>query len=54
MTIDDCNISNVLIRLKIGIKEDAKYVGGINIFGKGFGDTDQNISLQIAYVDKQS
>ncbi len=54
VTIDDCNISNVLIRLKIGIKEDAKHVGGINLFGKGFGDTDQNISLQVAYVDKQS
>jgi predicted transcriptional regulator len=26
--------------VRIGIKEDAEYVGGLNIFGRGFGDYD--------------
>ncbi len=36
------------IELKIGFKENAKYVGGINIFGKGFGDYPQNILMTIS------
>ena len=50
MTIDDCVPDGILFRLRIGIKEDAKYVGGVNLFGREFGDTDQNILLQIAYI----
>lgn len=50
VTIDDCVPDGILFRLRIGIKEDAKYVGGVNLFGREFGDTDQNILLQIAYI----
>ena len=35
------------IQLTIGIKDDAKYVGGINLFGKDFGDYPQAIVMQI-------
>lgn len=35
------------IRLRIGVKEDAKHPGGINIFGRGFGNYDQDIVLRI-------
>jgi predicted transcriptional regulator len=35
------------IRVKIGVKENAKHPGGINIFGKGFGNYDQDIVLRI-------
>ena len=31
------------IRVKIGIKKNAKNIGGINIFGNGFGDYDYGI-----------
>ena len=31
------------IRLRIGVKDDAKHPGGINIFGRGFGNYDQDI-----------
>ncbi|MDB5540677.1 MAG: ArsR family transcriptional regulator [Devosia sp.] len=35
------------IRLRIGVKEDARHPGGINIFGRGFGNYDQDIVLRI-------
>ncbi len=35
------------IRLRIGVKEKAKYPGGVNIFGRGFGNYDQDIILRI-------
>jgi predicted transcriptional regulator len=35
------------IRVRIGVKDDAKHPGGINIFGKGFGNYDQDIVLRI-------
>jgi predicted transcriptional regulator len=36
------------IRLRIAVKADAKHPGGINIFGKGFGNYDQDIILRLA------
>lgn len=35
------------IRLSIGVKDDAKHPGGINIFGRGFGNYDQDIVLRL-------
>ena len=35
------------VKLKIGVKEDAVHRGGINLFGKQFGDYDQAIILTI-------
>jgi len=35
------------IRLRIGVNETAKHPGGINIFGKGFGNYDQDIVLRL-------
>lgn len=34
------------IRVKIGVKENASHMGGLNIFGKGFGNYDQGIILR--------
>ncbi len=34
------------IRVAVGVKEDAVHVGGMNIFGKGFGNYDQGIILR--------
>ncbi len=58
--IDGLQISNVTIqdldlnykstlRLKIGVPEDAEYVGGITIFGKNFGNYNQDINVRINY-----
>jgi predicted transcriptional regulator len=35
------------VKVRIGIAEDAKHTGGINVFGKGFGDYDQDIRLRL-------
>ncbi len=35
------------IRLRIGIKQDAKHPGGVNVFGRGFGNYDQDIVMRI-------
>ena len=35
------------IRLRIGVKDDAAHPGGINIFGHGFGNYDQDIVLRL-------
>ena len=40
------------IKVRIGIAENAKHAGGINIFGKGFGDYDQDIILKLYSDDK--
>ncbi|MEG1458235.1 MAG: helix-turn-helix domain-containing protein [Acetivibrio sp.] len=37
------------ISVRIGIKEDAKNKGGVNLFGEGFGDYAQNIVMRISF-----
>lgn len=40
---------NDFISVRVGIKKDAKNIGGINIFGDKFGDYSQNIIMRIDY-----
>ncbi|MGI6713876.1 MAG: ArsR/SmtB family transcription factor [Bacilli bacterium] len=37
------------MNLKISIDKDSKYIGGINLFGKNFGDYNQDIRINIIY-----
>ena len=47
LTIDDLQLQNrPFVKLKIGIKEDARHVGGLNLFGKNFGDYQQAIIMK--------
>lgn len=39
--------NNEFIRFKLEVKEDAKYVGGFNLFGEKFGDYPQHIVMEI-------
>ena len=46
--IGDLNLfDGSAIQLSIGIKDDAKYKGGINLFGKNFGDYPQGIKMTL-------
>lgn len=55
VTLEDLKLSGkFLLNLKIGVKENAKYVGGINIFGRKFGDFPQDINVFIAYERKMT
>ncbi len=58
--VDGVRISNVTladlqlsehhsIRVKIGIKDGASHPGGINIFGRGFGNYDQALVLRLFF-----
>lgn len=53
--ISDVSIANLnidahdLLRFRIGVKKDSKYVGGINLFGKHFGDYNQDITMMVEY-----
>ncbi|MBQ7166971.1 MAG: helix-turn-helix domain-containing protein [Treponema sp.] len=50
--LDDLKIGeHHSIRVKVGVKDDAEHVGGMNIFGKGFGNYDQGIILR-SYFDQ--
>jgi len=44
---DLCLAEHHSIKVRIGIADNAKHTGGINIFGKGFGDYDQDIVLKL-------
>ncbi|HKM02675.1 MAG TPA: helix-turn-helix domain-containing protein [Bacilli bacterium] len=36
-------------KLKIGLKDDSKYIGGVNLFGAKFGDIDEDIIVTVTY-----
>ena len=51
-TIEDLHLADSpFISLRIEVKEDAEYVGGVNIFGRKFGDYPQDIIMNITYSD---
>jgi len=51
----DCRLEDLnlqpggVIRVQIGVKEDAQNVGGINLFGRGFGNYAQDIVMRLHY-----
>lgn len=50
MTIEQLKLrSHSYFTVRIGNKHNAKYVGGFNLFGKTFGDHEQDILLSIEY-----
>ena len=49
VTINDFPTDADMWRLKVEVKEDAENIGGGTLFGKGFGNYDQNIKLKSYY-----
>ncbi|AEH52680.1 ArsR family transcriptional regulator [Heyndrickxia coagulans 2-6] len=49
--ISDLPLRNSLITFRIAVLEDAEHVGGATIFGKGFGNHDQDIEFKLYYSD---
>src|SRR5215217_3022654 len=48
VSLVDLDLSNHhSIRLRIAVKPDARHPGGINIFGRGFGNYDQDIIMRL-------
>lgn len=53
ITVKDLNLyAESYITMRIGVKDDAKHIGGMNLFGKEFGDYPQDIKLSIRYLDE--
>lgn len=51
VTIGDLGLTNrPSVRLRIGVKPDAQHQGGLNLFGRRFGDHEQEILLRIYYT----
>ena len=51
VTLDDIRIANSpTFTVRIGVKPDARHVGGINIFGRQFGNYPQDIVLRLRYL----
>ena len=49
-TIDKlCLMEEAFVKVRIGNKADARYVGGFNLFGKDFGDYSQDLIMTIEY-----
>ena len=48
VTLDDLDLAaNRSIRVRIGIDAHVRYPGGVNIFGRGFGNYDQDIVMRL-------
>lgn len=48
VTIEDVDLlQHHSIRMRIGIDEKAEHPGGVNIFGRGFGNYDQDIVMRV-------
>ncbi len=52
VTLDDLDLSqNEFISMRIGVKSDAVHVGGLNLFGRGFGNYPQDILMRLHYAE---
>lgn len=49
ITLKEVDLYRLFWEIRISVEEDAKNKGGINIFGRHFGDHDQNINVKIQY-----
>jgi predicted transcriptional regulator len=50
LTINDLGVDQQpTIAVRIGVKSDATHVGGINLFGRGFGNYPQDLILRLEY-----
>lgn len=50
VTIHDLNLDRMsMIKLRLEVPKDAEHVGGLTIFGRGFGNYDQDIEVSIDY-----
>jgi predicted transcriptional regulator len=51
VTIMDLNLNTQpYIAVRIGVSAQAEHVGGMNLFGKGFGDYEQDLVMRVGYA----
>jgi predicted transcriptional regulator len=47
ITVDDLDLSSQLFTFRLSVEPDARPVGGLTLYGKGFGDYDQDIVVTL-------
>lgn len=47
VTVDDLDLSGQLFTFRLSVEPDARPVGGLTLYGKGFGDYDQDIVVTL-------
>jgi predicted transcriptional regulator len=57
--VSNCTIRDVHIRrlqwdLKLEVKDDAKHIGGLTIYGAGFGNYYQDLVFKLTYIEHKS
>lgn len=52
VTLSQLQLTEQTWRLRIGVKENARHVGGCTLFGKGFGNYGQHINFEVTYEFK--
>ncbi|MBD2869183.1 ArsR/SmtB family transcription factor [Paenibacillus arenilitoris] len=49
VTLDDVGIGNKQLKFRIAVEPDAEHVGGVTLFGAGFGNYNQDIVFKLYY-----
>ncbi|KAB8127852.1 ArsR family transcriptional regulator [Gracilibacillus oryzae] len=50
VTINDLDTKTDGWKLRVEVKEDAENIGGVTLFGQGFGNHDQDINFKLYYI----
>lgn len=50
-TLEDIDIRQANLSFRIAVLEDAEHVGGLTLFGKGFGNYNQDILFKLYYIE---
>jgi predicted transcriptional regulator len=53
-TIRDIDIRRLQWDLKLEVKDDAKHIGGLTIYGAGFGNYYQDLVFKLTYIEHKS
>lgn len=53
VTLDQVNIRDKQWSFKLSVDEDAEHIGGITLFGKGFGNYNEDLIVELFYTDNQ-
>ncbi|MDQ0231223.1 ArsR/SmtB family transcription factor [Metabacillus malikii] len=53
VTLDDIHVREKQWTFRIAVQEDSDHVGGVTLFGSGFGNYDQDIVFRLAYKENE-
>lgn len=52
-TLADVKLEEKFWTLRFAVEPDAQHVGGLTLYGSGFGNTNKDIQLSVAYVEEE-